>query len=262
MDLRLLIECENSFPITMADCEQRAWGRLFHNRDNPTSHDSNHALIERLDVDMPGVIQEITAFYGSRGLTPRVYQAFVPGEFEAVLPLLRQAGFTAGPNCEDELFYEWVGPCRLAPHPAVEVRQISAMDEALRAFLVAGSEESAPRVAKVLERQLGRADVQVFVAYVDGLPVSRAALETVAGASRVDDVMTPMPYRNHGYARAVIGELVRYQRKAIGAPLYLYASNPVAVRIYQEAGFRLLDVDLRFWSGWLEQAPTRPSPAS
>ncbi len=70
---------------------------------------------------------------------------------------------------------------------------------------------------------------------------------------RVDEVLTHKAFRGHGYARTLIDELVRYHQRILGGTLGLYTDNPVAARIYAEAGFDKLDVPLEARAAWLEQ---------
>ena len=78
----LIISTENIFPSVFADTEKRSWGYIFHDHDNPTSHDSNHALIFDLHTNVNEIIEEIVNFYKDLNIEPRIYQSFGENEFQ------------------------------------------------------------------------------------------------------------------------------------------------------------------------------------
>ena len=91
----------------------------------------------------------------------------------------------------------------------------------------------------------------LLVGYVEDRPVSWASVQDLPGGlARVDDVLTVEPERRRGYSRQVMRALVRYHEQQIGGTLYLYAQDPVAIRVYEAAGFSCLEEGLEFWSAW------------
>ena len=77
-------------------------------------------------------------------------------------------------------------------------------------------------------------------------------LERVGSICRVDEVHTAECHRRKGCARAVMHAMVTYYQKHISVPLFLWTDNPIAERIYVEAGFVKLDHALTNWSAWRE----------
>ena len=85
---------------------------------------------------------------------------------------------------------------------------------------------------------------------VDGEPVTMASINLMEGASRVDDVCTHVAHRGKGYCRTLIHALLAYYDALSTQPLYLWAENPTAIRIYQEAGFVEQRPDADSWYAW------------
>lgn len=93
IDLKKVMEYENNFPGGFTDVSEKPYGKLFFSRDNPLSHDSNHALILDLQADLDQVLDELTSFYNNLAVTPRIYQAFQPQEQHILKPYLNKHGF-------------------------------------------------------------------------------------------------------------------------------------------------------------------------
>ncbi len=131
------------------------------------------------------------------------------------------------------------------------IRRVESPTPALLAMI---EQTNCTRAMRVVGRRLACPDFHLLVGFLDGNPVSMASVEPGPGnVGRVDEVLTHKAFRGHGYARTLIDELVRYHQRILGGTLGLYTDNPVAARIYAEAGFDKLDVPLEARAAWLEQ---------
>lgn len=241
-----IIEFENHHVRAFATATERPYGVLFHNRNNPTSHDSNHALILELGGDLDGAIADVGGFYRGLGISPRIYHGFVPGVTEVLLPKLLGQGFKM--EVFDEDYLVCTESSSITPVADLEVRRVHRLDEGILAIFA----HESPWCVGVIERQLHREDYHLLVGYMAGVPVTMAALDIGERVARVDDVMTHPEHRRKGYGRALMHGLVTHHRQVSNQALYLYASDPGALRIYHEAGFRKLDSKPYKWSAWLE----------
>ena len=226
-----IIHFDNNYIRSFAAAEERANGVLFHNRTNPVSHDSNHALILSLDNNLEVAIDDVCAFYRGMGITPRIYHGFVPGAREVLLPRLLARGFRMEEF--DEWYFVRSADSVIEPVADFEVRRVRSMDPAIRGLF--------------------KDDYPLLIGYVADFPVTVAALDIGRKVARVDDVMTHPDHRRKGYARALMHGLVNYHRWVSSTALYLYSGIPSAVRIYEEAGFWELAWKPFKWSAWLEQ---------
>jgi GNAT superfamily N-acetyltransferase len=241
------VQSEILFPQTFADTEERDWGVLFVTPTIPDSYDGNHACVLNARGDLAPVIDEVVAFYRRRGLPPRVHYMSASRDSPGLRQALRAAGFTFGAG-EAMHVYVYQGPSRIRPNPKVHVRQVEVVEPSIFSALTAIGNL---RSAKVIERRVRRADTWLFVGEVDGKVASVALLEWLEKICRVDEVATIECHRSKGCARAVIHALVAYYQKHWSAPLYVWTDNPIAGRIYAEAGFTKIDHSITSWVAWL-----------
>ena len=243
-----IVKAETLFPQSFADMIERPWGLLFLTPTIRDSHDGNHACILGQDAIVPGAVRETVSFYRARGLQPRVNYVSAAGDRPTLRNELARAGFSSTVGAANH-FFVFKGPCSIVPSACHWVRQVRSVDEKL---LEAFTSVRNQRMAKVLQRRLLSPTAWLFVAEADDVPVSVALLEQAGAICRVDEVNTAVRARGKGYARAVIYALVQYYERHIQLPLYLYTDNPIAERIYVEAGFVRLNRPITTWSAWHE----------
>jgi len=241
-----IIQFDNHYVSSFAAVEERDYGLLFYNRANPVSHDSNHALILKLDGDLDAAIADVCAFYRGMGISPRIYHGFVPGATEVLLPKLLAHGFKM--EVFDEGYYVRSAASVITPVAELEVHRVRS----LTADILAVLGPSDQWVKGVLQEQIRRADYHLMVGYVGGQPVTMAALDVGTRVARVDDVMTHSNHRRKGYAHSLMHGLVNHHQTVSRTSLYLYCGIPEAIRIYEAVGFRKLDWKPYKWSAWLE----------
>ena len=244
--IEAIVQAETMFPQTFADMEERDWGVLFVTPTIPDSHDGNHASVLNRSHDPASVVDEIVMFYESRGLAPRVNYVSADGDYAELHKALDGAGFTFGYEGAMNLF-RYQGPSRIAPNPDVHVRRIDTVDADMLAELVSIDNQ---RMARVLQRRTARPDDWLFVGHIDGRPVSVALLEIQGDVCRVDEVHTAEPYRCRGCARAVMHSMIEFYEEHSSLSLYLWTDNPIAERIYVEAGFVKMEHSLTSWFSW------------
>jgi len=244
-----IVHAENRFPESFAETFDFDWGVAFYTPSIPESHDGNHACIQEHEGNPETVIREILSFYEARGRAPRANRVSADGEDDALRQALAEAGFVFAFENAMRVFV-FQEPSKVVCNPAVRVRGVRALDSEL---FEAISELNCPRVAKVLQRRLARQSAVLYVGELDGQPVSIALLERTERLWRVDEVHTHDAYRSQGCARAVIHTLVSFYAAETRSPLYLWTDNPIAARLYAEAGFRELDVRPTSWTAWLPE---------
>lgn len=248
LDYDRLICCEIHCYRRISNALNTEYGVLFYNEENPQSHDSNHAVILREDQPLERIIDQIVRFYRQRDLTPRLYASYRPGERERLTPALRARGFQF--LDEDSHLYIWRRPSRIVVRAALDIRRARTLEPGISE--VFNSEGGEPWTIGVLRRHLLQESFHLLVGCINGLPVTTASLVVMDGFTAVGDVMTHRQHRGRGYARALIHYLVQYHA-TLGRQdvLYLFANNPVAIRIYEEAGFVRQEPGLDVWSAYL-----------
>lgn len=245
IDVERMYECERNFPARFTNVAERPYGRLFFNPDNPLSYDSNHALVLNLGADLDGALEDILHFYRSLQLPPRIYPAFIPNEWPILEPVLKRHGF----QCEEciDRYFHLSGPSTIQP-VAIEIRRVREVDDSIAEVLCAG--QGSDRTVRILHRHLQSDDFHLLAGYRDGRAVTLGSCEIVQDMARVDNVLTHPAHRNQGYGRALIHEMVRRYPSVATVPLYLWATDPTAIRIYIEAGFTEFKTNRPAWGAW------------
>ena len=233
---------EDLFPREFTRWEERPWGLLFFNPDNPDSYDSNHALIFRSRTDdLPAVLAEITDFYLSRSLHPCIYQSILDdGWFGEIESDLSAAGYRSWLEAQT---YMLLGPDNaICPSPDVTVRLEPVWQDVFaRDIFEAAGEQWEIAVAK---RQLQNPNTWFFAAWLDNRPAGMIYGHVNADhIARIDYLLVPMAHRCRGIGRALTHAFVEHC-KAQHIDCALWPDGETPRRIYEEAGFRYVETRL------------------
>ena len=247
MDIKKVIDFEINFPSQFADVVERPYGKLFYNLDNAISHDSNHGVITDLSCDLDQALSDIESFYHEKGLSPRIYPAFLQGEEETLKPFLVKHGFTYQKH--DNLYFLWQEDSKIIPNHKLEIIRLLEINDQI--IEIIRSEDKGDWTINVLKHNIQAERFHFLAGYVQGKAVAMASLNMTEGLSRVDDVITHKNYREQGYCSALIHYLVDYHRRISENSLYLYSAEPKAIKIYRKAGFVEFKEQLSSWSAWL-----------
>ena len=247
ISLEKLIEYEINFPQSFASVCDKPYGRLFYNTDNPQSHDSNHAVFLNLGTDPEQALEELILFYRIKSLIPRVYPAYQLQERERLIPVLAKRGFEI--KYSGDRLYVQDSPFHIISGEALTVERVHTMSDQVSEII--RNDDGGDWNVIVIAKQLESDRFHLLVGYVGGEPVCLGVLHLMDGLSRLDDVLTHKEHRGRGYGRALVRAILEYHgRVSPGSGLYLWASNPTAIRIYSEAGFIALQNALKPWTAW------------
>jgi len=248
-DLKEMLKNEISFCESFSQMMETDYGALYFNPQNPQSHDSNHAHILHLDADLEAVVQDIIRFYRGRNLIPRIYASFVDHELEILKPMLTEQGFKF--KIEKNTFM--LHDAQHAPQidETADIRKITAISQDAQ-DLICSDGEGGIWTVNVLKIHVHDPRFHLLGLYDRDRAVSIASVKILDGYSRVDDVETHQDFRGKGFGTKLINYLVKYHADISGNYLYLYANNPIAIRMYKGAGFRELDEKVENWSAFLD----------
>lgn len=230
----------------LADVEERPWGFLFYNTDNPSHYDANHAMILDWKSDLGAIADEVSAFYRAKGLVPRFYGTFGPDEMARLAPILLPRGFQFVQEPLHLLVHR--SPSRVQPNPELLIRRMPALEPTVVELIQ--SEEPQEWAVKGIERAIRSSYVHLLVGYLGEVAVTMALLVIMSGASTVNEVRTHPAHRGRGYARTLMHHLVAYHRRLSPNLLYLFANNPTAIRVYQDVGFVVEETALDCWMAY------------
>jgi len=244
--LARLKQAEIEYPSLFAQRFERPWGMLFLNPENPTSHDSNHAVITHGRA-YRRILDEILVTFEQYKITPRIYESFRPGQWKALEPLLTERGFAIEKGSCSFLYHK-TGITHKVPTNLI-FKQQTSFDEGLFKKLF---EESEWAYAMPVQKAcFSSPRFYNFVGFLDENPVVNASILNLGnGLYRIDDVETVEAYRGHGYAREMMAYLIHFFEENIQGTLYLWVANPTARRIYEEFGFVPFDLLPSPWSAY------------
>ena len=238
-----IIREEDEFPKLFADYVETDYGILFFNEANKDSYDSNHAVIypERI-TDLAGVLQQITAFYREKKITPLIYHPPVKDYLKENEDIFRACGYevTIEERNRVALLTE---ASTIVPDGSLEVRQLTEWDPRIgRDILIPNNEAYEILVG---ERSMQHENSRLFVGYRGDKAVVYVILHiSPYGTTRFDYVDTAWDERKKGYGRQISHVVMSYCREQKLPLCATWFANPTSERMNMEAGFRFTDLVL------------------
>ena len=242
MDLLKIYREEDLFPREFTAYAERKYGLLFYNENNKDSYDSNHAIIfkDRIN-DVTKTLEDITEFYRDKGIKPAIYQSITDdGYFESIQEELAEYGYDV--YGEENRYMVLLDECKIMPNPLIEVLKIEKREDTFRTNIFEAAGE--PWETDVVKMALEKSNTLFFVAYIDGCPVGMTRAHTKDGVCRVDYLLVATEHRKKGVGRAIIQIFAKYCMKNKIENCFLWPDGESAERIYDEAGFRLVEVKM------------------
>ncbi len=242
MNLLKIYREEDLFPREFTAYAERECGLLFYNENNKDSYDSNHAIIFKDRIsDVAKTLEDITEFYRDKGIKPTIYQSITDdGYFESIREKLAEYGYDV--YGEENRYMVLLDECKIVPNPLIEVRKIEKWEDTFRTHIFEAAGE--PWETDVVKMALEKSNTLFFVAYIDGCPVGMTRAHTKDGVCRVDYLLVATEHRKKGVGRAIIQTFAKYCMKNKIENCFLWPDGESAERIYDEAGFRLVEVKM------------------
>ena len=240
MNLDKIFKEEDLFPREFVNFEAKEYGILFYDETNKDSYDSNHGVIFKHKIeDLDTVLDEVTAFYESKGLKPMLYQATAEeGYFVSNADVFAKHGFK---SWEEELRIMVPAVAnRLVPNPEITVKRVSEWDDSFASEIFVKAEE--PWEIGVAKRMIKNPNTVFLVAYYKEQPVGMTYVHVRNGVCRFDYILVSKEYRRVGVGRTLMHALVEYCKKEGIENCYLWPADDGAQRIYAEAGFQIVAV--------------------
>ena len=234
---------ENSFPKEFSNCEHRADYVIYHNVQNKESHDSNHAVIFKLDESIEEQIDAISSFYNMLSIKPRVYHSFTNCNIAKISNVFKEKGFVFEIN-DNRLFYR-EKKISLQHLPKITVKRITKYCDEIETLF-----KDTPWTRGVIEKSLSTNSFWFYVGYYNSFPITAASIRCFQGLSRLDDVVTMQEYRGKKYCQSLLNIILNDERITRFNDQYLYASEKDAIHIYEKLGYVEYPVKVTFWSSW------------
>ena len=128
------------------------------------------------------------------------------------------------------------------PLPALEMRRV-ADDTTRLSFCEIGSVCFHVPISwfrEVFDNHVVWANFASYVGYLNGHPVSTAAIVRGAGVLGVYNVATLPGYQRHGYGEAVMRHALAEAHREIGEMPVILQSTPAGLKLYERMGFRTI----------------------
>lgn len=231
---------EDLFPREFVNFEVKEYGILFYDETNKDSYDSNHAVIFKHKIeDLDTVLDDVVAFYESKGLNPMLYQATAEeGYFAEYADVFAGHGFK---TWEEELHIMVpVEANRLVANPEITVKRVTEWEDSFASEIFVKAEE--PWEIGVAKRMIKNPNTVFLVAYYKEQPVGMTYVHVRDGVCRFDYILVSKEHRKTGVGRTLMHALVEYCKKEGIENCYLWPADTSAQRIYEEAGFQTVTV--------------------
>ena len=251
-EIEQMFNRENSYYQAFTEKKVTDFGVLYHNVENPLSHDSNHAQILNIHDNPGDAVRDIKSFYNTINITPRIFHSFIDNELEILTPVLEQEGFWI--EVFKSTFFYYPVDHIPSPEPESGIRRISDISEDIIDLI--HSENDGDWTVNVLKYQVRRENFHLLGLYTADKCVAMASVNVMDGYSRVDDVLTHKKYREYHLGTRLMKYLVNYHYGVSDNYLYLWAVNPIAVRMYRNIGFEEMPIEKPFWAAYIEDSKT------
>ena len=240
-----LLRLQRAYYEAISTWERRPWGVTGMNVHNPDSHDSNHAYIDRqVDAsEFVEILRQVATVYGTKGIEPRV-RYHIPPNSDGLEEHAPAAGWAV--HIEGETWRAWpmedgYETAPEVPGLALSLAGSGESEELLAVCNEAADESTAYRRAGVWATLLASDAVDCLIARVEGEPAAEMACVWRDGWGSIEHVETRQAYRRRGICTAMIRFMQALAANRGEKGLYLYDVAEGPDRIYERAGFRLVD---------------------
>ncbi|WML44322.1 GNAT family N-acetyltransferase [Neobacillus sp. PS3-40] len=240
-----IIKFENNYAEIQANVIEKTYGKIFYDKNNPFSYDSNHALINE-NTDYDSAIKDMVNFYESIAITPRVYT--FTKNISAVGQYLETQGFNK--SIEEICFFVQKNKIIIDIPKTIDFKRLKQIDETVYELFQSDSDQGEWGY-KALIKSIDKEHFYLFGGYVDNNLVCIASIYKQNDISRINDVFTKKDKRGNGYGSQLINFITDFNDKNLKTISYLYANNHDAIKIYKKAGYEEINAIIR-GCYWLE----------
>ena len=228
---------------TFSNIKKEDWGVYFYNPEYTERHDANHALILDPGQSDPysKMIQDITDYYQSRDLTPRI-NFYHPNKKHPFKKELAKQGYVT------PIYYSKEGrPTKIMTYDKHQPTPPQLPSPANAMLFNTNAVDPDGWLGKDIyqllqpdqpyQRVIQDKNYNYFVLYVDGEAVSVMSCFTDKKMryGRIDDVYTKEEHRTKGYMTYLLHYALNWILKKYNAYLEVYDDH--AFRMYKQAGF-------------------------
>jgi len=228
------------YPRLFAEDTKLPWGSLFYNPRNTLSIEANHAVVLTPQTSYETVLQDAMTFYQQRGLPARVYFYLNESEEISLQQVTQKMGghLTVSPlqllTCRD--------PKEKQVSTPLQFDHLQQWDPMINEHIIGEN----LHLEGILKGSMMHNTYTLTVGYLFGTPVTMASIWDDGAVMRISNVMTGEAFRGCGFAGALILHQLSLAARA-GKPTYLFADNPVAIRVYERDGMTVEQPNFKLW---------------
>ena len=225
-------QAQGLYPRLFSQSTGTAWGTMFYNPRNTLSVEANHAVVLCPQTDYAAILREANAFYHEKALPTRIYFYLNKSEEAALQQATTAMGGTLTKSSLQLL------TCREPKEKNIstplQFEHLKEWDNGINEHIIGEN----LHLEGILRGSMAHNTYTITVGYLFGTPVTMASIWDDGEVMRISNVMTGDAFRGCGFAGALILHQLSLAAKA-GKPAYLFADNPVAIRVYERDGMQI-----------------------
>lgn len=240
MELRAIVEeSDIAYKRFFSRMEERSWGYLFINEENPLHYDTNHAHPSGTVTDPSEaecIVREVAEFFETKGIFPRFY-LYQPEQQKVLTSVLEAHNFKI--ELLPSPIQLWQGKVtELESLPEVRIEPVTR-DNWEDCLLVESIPELGGREIreKAFALEIAHPAFEHYLLRIDGEPASTLCLLRAGAIMRIENVATLPAFRGRG----LIGHLIRHAQERFlqmgGKQLWVCPINERVEQVYTRYGF-------------------------
>ncbi len=233
-------QTQSTYPALFSEVTETPWGMLFYNPRNTLSVEANHGVLFA-PCDYEQALAQVQAYYQQKELPPRLYCYLS----EEALPLLEQEaeklGFSLTPSDLELLICQ--NPTQKDVKSPLTFEILQEWDRGINEHIIGEN----LHLEGLLRGSMKHNTYRLIVGRLFGTPVTMAGLWDNGEVMRISNVMTGEQFRGLGFGGALITHTLSLAA-ATPKPVYLFANNPTAIRMYRRVGMEVVTPDFRLFT--------------
>ncbi len=233
-------QTQSTYPALFSGAEETPWGMVFYNPNNTLSVEANHGVLFA-PGDYEKALCDVRAYYKEKEIPPRLYCYLNEQELAFLQQAAEKWGFALTPSDLELLVCKTPTEKPLKSPLTFEV--LKEWDTQLNEHIIGEN----LHLEGLLRGSMKHESYRLIVGRLFGTPVTMASLWDNGDVMRISNVMTGEAFRSLGFGGALITHVLSLAAKT-PKPVYLFANNPTAIRMYQRVGMEIENPDFRLFT--------------
>ena len=231
---------QSTYPALFSGVEETPWGMLFHNPRNTLSVEANHGVLFA-PCHYETALLKVAEYYKEKGIPPRLYCYLGQEERPALEQAATKLGFTLTPSDLELLICQT--PTQKDVKSPLTFEVLTEWDKGLNQHIIGEN----LHLEGLLRGSMKHSSYRLIVGRLFGTPVTMAGLWDNGEVMRISNVMTGEQFRGLGFGGALITHVLSLAAET-PKPVYLFANNPTAIRMYLRVGMETVKPDFRLFT--------------